>query len=310
MKKIVLLLLVLCLGGAAQAQETYLFAERDTCSLYLDIYRPTEGSRTQLDSLAKPAIVYVFGGGFTMGERSGAFVRPWFKRLNDNGYTVVTIDYRLGMKDYRMGKGLHGAYKASEQFYASQQMGVEDLFSAVSFLAENRDNLGIDPDRLVVAGSSAGAIIALAAEYDIVCGRTAGLPEGFNFRGVMAFAGAVISLTGAPDYPVAPCPTLLLHGTSDEAVAYKRYGALGRGIWGSDFLSDQWDDKGYKGWCIYRFQDRTHDVAAYMDYLWDIEEAFLEKNVIRKNVRTIDAVVDDSSLPSWGNISMDNIYRP
>ena len=38
MKKI-FVLWALCLGIAAQAQETYRFAERDTCSLYLDIYQ-------------------------------------------------------------------------------------------------------------------------------------------------------------------------------------------------------------------------------------------------------------------------------
>lgn len=308
MKKIIVFF-ALCLGVVAQAQETYRFAERDTCSLYLDIYRPSEGAPTLLDGEPKPTILYVFGGGFIQGERNGTFIRPWFKRLNDNGYAVVSIDYRLGMKGYQVEKGLSGTFKASEQFHASQQIGVEDLFSAIRFLAENRDSLGIDTDRLVAAGSSAGAIISLAAEYDIVCGRTQGLPEGFQFKGVMAFAGAVISTSGAPEYPSAPCPTLLLHGTADKAVAYKHLNAFGRGIWGSDYLVDQWARKGFQGWCIYRFKDRTHDVAAYMDELWDIESAFLEKNVIQRKARTIDAEVDDRSLPSWGNFTLDNIYK-
>ena len=309
MKKFVLFLALAITGLWAQAQETYHFADRDTCSLFLDIYRPTAGAPTKLDSLDKPTVIFVFGGGFISGQRNGEFIEQWFKRLNDNGYTVATIDYRLGMKGYKVGKGLSGAYKASEQFYKSQQMGVEDLFSAVSFIAANSEELGIDPDNLVVSGSSAGAIIAMSAEYEILCGRAAGLPEGFNFKGVMSFAGAVISISGAPDYPKAPCPTLLLHGTADQAVAYRKYGAVGRGIWGSDYIADQWERKGYKGYCFYRFEGRTHDVAAYMNYLWDLEEAFLEKNVIRGIPRTVDALVDDPSLPSWGNISMDSIYN-
>ena len=290
---------------SAISGETYLYAERDTCSLYLDICRPTEGAETTFEGQAKPAIVYVFGGGFVGGQRVDDFKRLWFQRLNDNGYTVVTIDYRLGMKGYKVGKGLSGLKKASDQFYLSQQMGVEDLFSAIVFMAENQEELGIDPMNLVVAGSSAGAIISLAAEYDIVCGRTGALPEGFQFKGVMSFAGGVVSLNGAPKYPSAPCPTLLMHGTADGMVAYNKLSMGGRGIWGSDFLATQWAKKGYTGWCIYRFKDRLHDVAAYMSYLWDIEQAFLEQNVILGHSRTVDATVDDPTLPTWSITQMD-----
>jgi len=308
-----LLLFLPALQASAQTQslnpETYLFASKDTCSLYMDVYRPAPGAPTTYEGLPKPTVIYVFGGGFVTGERDGEFLRKWFKRLTDNGYGVVSIDYRLGMKGYRMGKGLSGAYKASDQFSFSQQLGVEDLFSAISFMAANAEELGIDTGNLVVSGSSAGAIISLAAEYEIVNGRTGTLPEGFNFKGVMSFAGGIISTSGAPEYKQAPCPTLLLHGTADQAVAYKKYGAVGRGLWGSDFLAAQWEKKGFGGWCIYRFKDRSHSVAAYMDYLWDIEQAFLEKNVIQGNTRTIDALVDDPSLPDWFNIGLDDIYR-
>ena len=310
MKKFALFFALLLSGLSAVAQETYLYAERDTCSLYLDIFRPAAGSQTTFEGHDKPTVLFVFGGGFIMGKRVDRMTREWFLRLNENGYTVVTIDYRLGMKGYQMEKGLRGAYKASDQFYASQQMGVEDLFSAISFLAENREELGIDVNNLVVAGSSAGAIISQAAEYDIVCGRTEGLPEGFQFKGVMAFAGAVISVSGEPKYPSAPCPVLMLHGTADQAVAYTKYGAAGRGIWGSDFLAGQWAKKGYKGWCIYRFTDRTHEVAAYMNYLWDLEQSFLEQNVILGHSRTVDATIDDPTLPSWhSNVTLDTIYK-
>jgi len=306
MKKIALFFTALLLGFAASAQETYRFAERDTCSLYLDIYRPASGAQTEFQGKKKPTVMFVFGGGFVTGQRSDKFVMPWFDLLTADGYNVVAIDYRLGMKGYKVGKGLAGAYKACERFLLAQEVGVEDVFSALSFLAENPE-LGIDVNNIVLSGSSAGAIISMASEYAVVNGETHGMPEGFNFKGIMSFAGAVISTNGAPKYKNAPCPTLMLHGTADKAVAYKSVAALGRGIWGSSYIAGKLAKNGWEH-CIYRFKDRTHDVAAYMYWLWPIEKEFLEQNVILGSGRTVDALVDDPSLPTWGNISLDDIY--
>ena len=300
-----LLLFLPALQGGAQ--ETHCFATRDTCSLYLDIWRPAPGAPTSIGEVQKPTILFVFGGGFIMGKRNDPFHTPWFNTLTADGYTVVAIDYRLGMKGVQVGKGLSGMFRASDAFYQAQQMGVEDVFSAVRFLSDHPE-LGIDPGNIVLSGSSAGAIISLASAYDIACGRTGELPEGFAFKGVMSFAGAIISKNGAPKFPKAPCPLLLLHGTADQAVAYNHFGAMGRGIWGSSYLAGQLQKKGWDC-CIYRFKDRTHDVAAYMAYLWNLEKEFLEKSVMQGVHRSIDAQVDDPSLPSWGAISLNDIYK-
>ena len=53
-----LIIIALFAGLTARAQETYTFAQRDTCELKLDIYRPAEVAE------AKPAVMFVFGGGF------------------------------------------------------------------------------------------------------------------------------------------------------------------------------------------------------------------------------------------------------
>lgn len=307
MKKLFFLLLFSLASLSLGAQDTYLFAQRDTCSLYLDVYDVTSGAETSYLGNPKPAVLFVFGGGFVSGERSSDFYQEWFKTLNDNGYAVVTIDYRLGMKGYKVGKGISGLLKAADRFKLSQDIAVEDVFSAVDFLWRNREEVGIDPDNLVIAGSSAGAITALAAEYAIVNGEAKGLPEGFNFKGVMSFAGGIMSDKGAPKFKAEPCPILFLHGTADGAVAYNKLGALGKGIWGSNYLVKQLDKMGAE-YCIYRFTGRTHDVAAYMQACWSLEKDFLEKNVTQGAHRVVDAVVDDASLPSWGNITTDDIY--
>ena len=92
MRRIIFILVLASItaGYTTRAQETYIFAERDTCSLYMDIFRPTEGAQTTFGDIPKPTIMYVFGGGFLMGQRTDDFTRKWFKLLNDDGYAVVT----------------------------------------------------------------------------------------------------------------------------------------------------------------------------------------------------------------------------
>ncbi len=288
--------LMFCLD--AMGQETYRFAERDTCALYLDIYRPAEGTETTFQGRPRPAVMFVFGGGFISGSRSDKRIRKWFSMLNADGYTVVAIDYRLGMKGYRVGKGLRGASKAANRLLLSQQVGVEDVFSAVSYLAAHPE-LNVPADNLVISGSSAGAIISLASACAIANGQATGLPEGFAFKGVMSFAGGIISKSGAPKFPKAPCPILLFHGTDDKIVAYKRFKIFRRGIWGSSYLASRLRKQGYN--CsIWRFDDQSHEVASYMEPLWAIEKEFLERNVILGLPCNIDAHISDRSLPAWG----------
>lgn len=309
-KRIVLALVCLFVSIYMSAQETYLYAQRDTCALYLDIHRPAAGTQTDFQGVQKPAILYIFGGGFKSGARNEGYLLKWFRVLNDNGYAVVSIDYRLGMKGYKMGKGLAGVAKSVKQFKASQQIGVEDAFAAISFL-EAHPELGIDVNNIVLSGNSAGAIISLACAHEIANGHTEGLPEHFAPKGVISFAGGIISLNGAPSFDNPPCPILFFHGEEDNAVAYKHVNAFGRGIWGSSYLAEKMKKKGYN-YSIYRFKNRAHEVAAYMDRLWPEEQAFLEKNVMQSIPCIVDATVDNPSLPvwsSWGSLTPQKMYN-
>lgn len=310
MKKSLIILSALILSLSVRAQETYLYAQKDTCSLYMDIYRPAPGAPVEFRGVSKPTVLFLFGGGFVSGARNDAYLLPWYKVLTDNGYSVVAIDYRLGMKGYKMGKGLSGLAKSVEYFLASQQMGVEDVFSAVSYLAAHPE-LGIDANNIVASDNSAGAIISLACAHAIANGKTEGVPEGFRFRGVISFAGGIISMKGAPKFAKAPCPILFFHGEKDNAVAYKHVGAFGKGIWGSSFLAAKLKKSG-ASYCIYRFKNRAHDVSTYMRLLWPESQAFLETNVMLGQPCIVDATVDNDSLPvwpAWGSMTPQQMYN-
>ena len=302
-----LLALLLCTLSFAQGKKTtYKVAQRDTCDLYMDMYEPSD---IPGDTLYRPTILYVFGGGFITGSRDDPWVLPWFKLLNENGYRVVSVDYRLGLKGIKMRFDLFHLIQSADYTKKAVDMGVEDVFASVRYLADHPE-LGVDMDNIVISGSSAGAMISLSCELE-ACNRTIRaqiLPEGFHFAGVMSFAGAIMSDTGKPEYKRTPCPQLLIHGTADGAVQYEKMGFGRRGMYGSSYLVDKvLKPAGYK-YQIYRYVDHTHDMAANMLANWPEEKRFLEVSVIGGKPLTIDCTIDDPMMPVFRGYTLDDIY--
>ena len=298
---------LLLTAGVLHAQNysgTYTVAQRDTCELQIDVYLPTEGAQTLIDGKAKPSILFVFGGGFILGSRNDPFYMEWFKLLNDDGYGVVSVDYRLGLKGKKMKFDIFNILNSTKATKTAVDMGVEDVFSAVRFLLDN--NVGIDANNLVISGSSAGAMITLSCILE-TCSptvRTAVLPEGFAFRGAMSFAGAILSDTGKPRYRTVPPPQLLIHGTNDGAVIYEKKTFMDFGLYGSSALvRDVLSKQGYD-YVIYRYANHGHDMAANMIATWPEQRLFLERNVVMGLRRIIDANVDDSFIPVMKSLSL------
>ena len=208
---------------------TYMFVKRDTCDLFLDVYNPAKGSQTTLNGKDKPTVIFMFGGGFIQGTRDDQDYKKWFRQLTDNGYRVISIDYRLGLK----GSNKVGVAQVNVLDKAIH-MAVEDLFSATRFIIDNADELGVNPSNIVISGSSAGAITVMQAEYE-VCNRTSWaevLPKDFRYAGVMSFSGAILSRKGEVKYASSPAPTLMLHGTADNLVNYKQIKFFNLGFFG------------------------------------------------------------------------------
>ena len=285
---------------------TLKYAQKDTVELYMDIYRPEEGNVTEIYGHRKPTILYIFGGGFMEGNRRDGTAMEWFRDLTDRGYGVVAIDYRLGLKGVR---GVR-ASEFSALLDKAIHLAVEDLFSATSYLIEHKDELGIDPSNIVVAGSSAGAITSLQAEYEI-CNRTvcaSELPTDFNYAGVMSFAGAVLVKEGFLEYARRPCPTLMLHGTDDDLVPYSSVNHAGYSFCGVDALAKVFAKNGFD-YRAYRYLGNNHTVAGFMHFTLDLQKSFLERNVMSGQRLNVDALIEDSSLPYYpsGNSNLYDI---
>jgi arylformamidase len=126
-----------------------------------------------------PVFVFVHGGGFVAGDKHTPgtprydYLGAWAVR---NGWAGVTMTYRL----------------APEHTWPS---GAQDVAAAVAWIRDNIAAYGGDPDRIVVAGNSAGAVHV--ASY--VTGHGSAGQDGGSLDGVR---GAAI-LSGFYEVPVA-----------------------------------------------------------------------------------------------------------
>ena len=271
---------------------TYMFVQRDTCDLYLDVYNPAKGSETTLNGRSKPTVIFMFGGGFIRGTRDDQDYHKWFRTMTQNGYRVISIDYRLGLK----GSNKVGIAQVNVLDKAIH-MAVEDLFSATTFIIDNADHLGVDPSNIVISGSSAGAISVMQAEYEIsnMTKWAAVLPEGFNYAGVMSFSGAILSREGKVDFKKKPCPVLMLHGTADELVPYKQIAVFNLGFFGGGKLVKRWQKYGYN-YNMFHFIGYGHEIAGSMGTTTDLQFKFLENNVMQGKERIIEAWLTDPDV--------------
>ena len=269
-------------------KETFVYAVRDADTLRLDRY-----ALLSPDSRAKPCLMFLFGGGFMTGTRDNRRFRPFFDYYARKGFVVVSIDYRLGMRGVRTKGGI-GSVK---QFYHSVSIASEDLFSATKYIIDNAKTLKVNPDNLVICGSSAGAMTVLETEWMLCNGKaTEALPEGFRYAGVMSFSGAILSREGMPKYSQTPAPTAFFHGTADKVVNYGNIRVFNWVFAGTDKLVKIFKKNGYV-YNAFRFKDHKHEIADSMVETFADQIRFLETNVTRKVARTVDSTIDDPEAP-------------
>jgi acetyl esterase/lipase len=189
--------------------DTYTYAEKEGQVLDLDLYQPAfDGDN------GRPVLVYVHGGGFSGGARDEAYIREFCRHVATYGYVVASVSYRLTRKGTKTGFGCDcPAAEKMNTFHAA----VEDLQDATYFLVERREQFAIDPHKIILAGSSAGAETVLNTAFQPP--YCYGLDSGpVSYAGVISMAGAV------PDtsliYEESAVPALLFHGTGDRLVPY------------------------------------------------------------------------------------------
>lgn len=116
---------------------------REECLLTMDIYKPQDTGKK-----ARPLFVFIHGGAFYYQDKADPECEAWCRHFAELGYVAASINYRMG---YGPSK-----FDATRAGYRAAQ----DANAAVRHLVGDR-NLNIDPDRVFLAGCSAGAITAL-----------------------------------------------------------------------------------------------------------------------------------------------------
>lgn len=126
---------LLAAGGSVERSDHTVTAP-DGAAVPLTVLRPSGQDR----STPVPVVYWIHGGGMVMGDRFSNIDIPleWLVRF---GAVVVTVDYRLAPE-------------------ANGAVPVEDCYRGLLWVADHADELGVDPERLVVAGTSAGGGLA------------------------------------------------------------------------------------------------------------------------------------------------------
>jgi para-nitrobenzyl esterase len=152
-------------------------ARSEDC-LYLNVWT----SATSVND-KRPVMLWIYGGGFTGGSGGMA----WYdgENLAAKGPVIVTINYRLGS----LGFFAHPDLAKEAGHPGSGNYGMMDAIAALQWVKRNIAAFGGDPNKVTVAGESAGAIMV---------GALVGSPQAKGlFTRAIAESGGWMGLTMA-----------------------------------------------------------------------------------------------------------------
>jgi acetyl esterase/lipase len=146
---------------------------QNNIALKLDVWEPKDNEKPL------PTVVYIHGGGWFFGDRTGAFPQllPYFAR----GWNVVNVEYRMS------GQSLAPA-------------AVEDSVCALRWVYRNAKQFHVDIDHIIVTGHSAGGHLALMlGVFDAGSGLDSGCPADAAWGDVPLKVAAVVNWYGVSD---------------------------------------------------------------------------------------------------------------
>lgn len=131
--------LLSCVSVFSQEPDTLLYKQVDSISLYLVVNYPSDFDPSE----AHPAIVFFFGGGWNGGTTDQ--FESHTRYLAQRGLICFRADYRVRSR------------QGTTPFES-----LKDAKSAIRYIRERADELGVDPEKIVASGGSAGGHLAAA----------------------------------------------------------------------------------------------------------------------------------------------------
>ncbi len=172
----------------------------------LDLYLP-EGASGPV-----PVVVWVHGGAFMMGDKSGP---QSLAALNAAGYAVAAINYRLS---------------GTDQWPAQ----LEDVQAAVAYLRANAADLGIDPGKVALFGASAGGHLVSTTGITLAADPATAVQAVVDWFGPVDFttmdadieASGVARTTGRNDAADSPESALIGMAVAENPEAAQKVSPL------------------------------------------------------------------------------------
>jgi predicted esterase len=186
-----------------------------TAAHRFDWYEPIGDTGTS----RRPLIIWMHGGGFKFGSKSLVSIKLWSNYFARRGYVCAAIEYRLGKKDFRF---------EFDDLVKNCLAAVHDTRIAIAYFKANAARLRIDTNRIILAGNSAGGMMALQTAYssDAEILKLLGRPDSAqashaiepgNIAAIINFWGGIFQ----PDWlQNARVPIVSVHGRLDNIVPY------------------------------------------------------------------------------------------
>lgn len=118
------------------------------------------------DDEPRPGVYYIHGGGMQIMSCFDGNYRAWGKMIAAQGVQVAMVDFR------------NCVTASSAPEVAPYPAGLNDCVSGLEWVSENAARLGIDPDKIIVAGESGGGNLTLATSLRLKREDRLGLIHG------------------------------------------------------------------------------------------------------------------------------------
>lgn len=224
--------------------------------LMLDIYSPSGNDET-----AKPAILFIHGGGLASGDKAtDTLSKSLATDFAKMGYVCFDVNYRL----------------RDEASYAALTDAMSDIAASLKWIQDNSETYAVDKQRIALCGYSSGADIAINLCYS----NTTNLDiDRDSILGTIEIAAQNLSI-GSPKSDNPPC--LIIHGTKDTTIPYQN----------GENIYNKLNNAGVPT-VLYPVEGATHNLSTRYDDIRNQITSFLYNKLTGKTIE----VTTKSEIP-------------